>query len=167
VQDLRSVIAVLKNYRDQNHEAEIDFSLAERFLSSNDRGKRRIINSHLRDRLFDMSKRNKLIHFRTTMQTVNLTVSSVPLMLDYKNIKEESLFTWQPRIADWLANEKTIPLDRYLKFEDAPYLLHSLISKPSIKKINNYNTITYTYNHQFYHTLLIQITCINNLKTLN
>jgi len=128
VQDLRSVILVLKNYRDQNYSEEIDFSQQDGFLSSNDKGKRRIINSHLRDRLFDMSKRNKLIHFRTTMQTVNLTVSSVPLMLDYKNIREESLFTWQPRIANWLANEEAIPLDRYLRFEDAPYLPHSLDS---------------------------------------
>ncbi|MFT5905226.1 MAG: DNA polymerase III delta prime subunit [Cryomorphaceae bacterium] len=128
VQDLRSVISVLRNYREQNFNEEIDFSQQEGFINSNDGGKRRMINSHLRDRLFDMSKRNKLIHFRSTMQTVNLTVSSVPLMLDYKNIRAESLFTWQPKLAEALANESSIPLDRYLRFEDAPYLPHSLDS---------------------------------------
>jgi superfamily I DNA and/or RNA helicase len=60
------------------------------------------------------------------MQTVNLTVSSVPMMLDYRNIRPEQLFTWQPRLAKALATEEEIPLNRYLRFEDAAYLPNSL-----------------------------------------
>ncbi len=126
LKDLRSIIHVLRNYRDQPKPDDIDFSTQEGFLTSSKTERRSLINAHLRDRLFDLSKRNRLLHFRSTLQSVNLTVSSVPLLLDYKNIRPEQLFTWQPRLADALANEEAIPLDRYLRFEDAPYLTHSL-----------------------------------------
>jgi len=126
LKDLRSIIHVLRNYREQPKPDEINFSSQEGFLTSSKTERRSLINAHLRDRLFDLSKRNRLLHFRSTLQSVNLTVSSVPLLLDYRNIRPEQLFTWQPRLEEALANEEAISLDRYLRFEDAPYLSHSL-----------------------------------------
>lgn len=40
----------------------------------------------LKSRLFDLSRRNKLLHFRDTGGFVNLTVASVPPLLDHKSI---------------------------------------------------------------------------------
>jgi len=126
VQDLRILITYLRNYRDQKETDDLSLINELGFVSAPLNDKRQMIHSKLRDRLFEVNKRNRLIHFRPTMQTVNLTVSSVPTMLDYRNIRPEQLFTWQDWLAESLATEKEIPLNRYLRFEDAAYLPHSL-----------------------------------------
>jgi len=54
---------------------------AEGFKESAITGKRRLIQSHLRDRLFEISRRNRLIYFKPTLQTLNLTIASVPVLL--------------------------------------------------------------------------------------
>jgi len=138
IQDLRSVIATLENYRDQSSMVEDD--LLEAGKNQSKVSRRHLINTHLRDRLFDLSKRNRLIHFRSTLKTINLTVSSVPLVLNYKNIRPDQLFTWQPRIADALKKESKISLDRYLRYEEAPYLPHTLdgIRRQASKDIKEY-----------------------------
>ncbi len=53
----------------------------------------------LRDRLFDLSRRNRLIWFRPSAQSLNLTEASVPLLLDPRNIRPEQLFTWPATVA--------------------------------------------------------------------
>ncbi|BDS07076.1 DNA helicase [Oceaniferula spumae] len=126
VQDLRILISYLKNYRDQKPTDDLNLINEPGFVSAPLNDRRQMIHAKLRDRLFEVNKRNRLIHFRPTMQTVNLTVSSVPTMLDYRNIRPEQLFTWQDWLADSLAKEKEIPLNRYLRFEDAAYLPNSL-----------------------------------------
>jgi len=121
IQDLSTIIRALENYRDQPliEDIEDDQNLPER-------NRRQLINSKLRDRLFDLSKRNRLLYFKPTLRSVNLTEGSVPLLLDYRNVKESQLFTYNKFLAEALAAEKTIVLDRYLRFEDAPYLTHTL-----------------------------------------
>ena len=52
----------------------------------------------LRERLFDISRRNRLLHFRPTLQTVNLTQASVPLSFDIRNIRPEQILIWDPRL---------------------------------------------------------------------
>ncbi len=81
-----------------------------------------MIQSRLRDRLFEISRRNRLIHFKATAGTLNLTVASVPLLLNYRNIKLEQLFVWHSRIADSVTQGTAISLGKYLRFEDAPYI---------------------------------------------
>ena len=81
-----------------------------------------MIQSRLRDRLFDISRRNRLIHFKPTAGTLNLTVASVPLLLNYRNIKLEQLFVWHSRIAAAITQGAPISLGSYLRFEDAPYI---------------------------------------------
>jgi hypothetical protein len=41
----------------------------------------------LRDRLFDLSRRNRLVYFRATQRSLDLTEASVPLLLDARNIR--------------------------------------------------------------------------------
>jgi len=128
--DLAQVISRLENYREQA--SELDINRIQGFKESGITGKRRLIQAHLRDRLFEISRRNRLIYFKPTLQTLNLTVASVPLVLDYRNIKLEQLFVWHPELAAAITGGAPMSLGKYLRFEDAPYIpgvLDKLISE--------------------------------------
>ena len=118
--DLAQLISRLEHYREQP--AEFDFNRLQGFKEAELTGKRRLIQSHLRDRLFEISRRNRLIYFKPTLQTLNLTVASVPLLLDYRNIKLEQLFVWHAELADAITEGAPMSLGKYLRFEDAPYI---------------------------------------------
>ncbi|HWH68742.1 MAG TPA: DUF4011 domain-containing protein, partial [Candidatus Sulfotelmatobacter sp.] len=118
--DLAQVISRLENYREQP--VELDFSRLQGFKDSGLTGKRRLIQAHLRDRLFEVSRRNRLIYFKPTLQTLNLTIASVPLVLDYRHIKLEQLFVWHPALAATITEGAPMSLGKYLRFEDAPYI---------------------------------------------
>jgi predicted DNA-binding WGR domain protein len=121
-QDLGQMICRLENYREQT--VDFDRSVFEKkeFQESPVAGKRRLIQSHLRDRLFEISRRNRLIYFKPTLQTLNLTIASVPVLLDYRNIKREQLFIWHPELAAAVTGGASMSLGKYLRFEDAPYI---------------------------------------------
>ncbi len=122
-QDLEAVIRRLANYREQPvDDFDTSFLRIEGFKESPLAGKRTIIQTHLRDRLFEISRRNRLIYFKPTLQTLNLTVASVPLMLDYRNIRLEQLFVWHPQLAETIVQGAPMSLGKYLRFEDAPYI---------------------------------------------
>lgn len=124
VQDLRSLIVTLRNYREQSQdfaEGSVDHGAPAKGPA-----RRKALYARLRDRLFDFSRRNRLLHFSSNNQTVNLTLGSVPLVLDYKNVDPESLFTWGGRTAADVTSCKAVPLGRYLRFEDYPYLVSAL-----------------------------------------
>lgn len=118
--DLSQMISRLENYREQ--QADLDFSRIGGFKESSLTGKRRMIQSHLRDRLFEISRRNRLIYFKPNLQTLNLTVASVPVLLDYRNIKLEQLFVWHTELAATITAGTAMSLGKYLRFEDAPYI---------------------------------------------
>ncbi|HUA66093.1 MAG TPA: AAA domain-containing protein [Alphaproteobacteria bacterium] len=118
--DLAQMISRLEHYRDQA--AELNFNRLDGFKESGPAGKRRMIQTHLRDRLFEISRRNRLIYFQQTLQTLNLTVASVPIMLDYRNIKLEQLFVWHTELATAITEGTAMALGKYLRFEDAPYI---------------------------------------------
>ncbi|WP_328996453.1 AAA domain-containing protein [Kribbella sp. NBC_01245] len=115
-QDLRSLIDRLEDYRDQ----PLDFDLAA--ITERETDRRAAVLTALRHRLFDLSRRNKLVQFRHTAQSLNLTEASVPLMLDVRTIRPEHLFTWS---AD-LAGGKTYSLGKWVRYEEAPYAASSL-----------------------------------------
>jgi len=123
-QDLHSVISALENYRDQ----PLDFDVDAITGAPGDR--RTAVLTALRDRLFDLSRRNRLVNFRHTAQTLNLTEASVPLMLDVRNIRAEHLFTWNPGLAkrflDGTAGGTAQVLGRWLRYDEAPYTATSL-----------------------------------------
>ena len=75
----------------------------------------------LRDRLFDLSRRNRLIWFRPSAQSLNLTEASVPLLLDTRNIRPEQLFTWNATVAEKVLSGRPIALGSVVRWEEAPY----------------------------------------------
>ncbi|MET3443540.1 very-short-patch-repair endonuclease [Variovorax paradoxus] len=117
--DLPSVIRRLETYRDQ----PLDLGLDRIAPARDGAGQRRqAIRLHLRDRLFDLSRRNRLLHFKPSQTHVNLTVASVPLVVDIKNIRIDQLCVWDGRFASDMATCDPVPLSRWLRFEDQPYL---------------------------------------------
>jgi predicted DNA-binding WGR domain protein len=121
-QDLGQMISRLENYREQTVDFDTNVFTKKEFKESPITGKRRLIQSHLRDRLFEISRRNRLIYFKPTLQTLNLTIASVPVLLDYRNIKLEQLFVWHRELAATVTDGGPMSLGKYLRFEDAPYI---------------------------------------------
>ncbi|WP_329004157.1 AAA domain-containing protein [Kribbella sp. NBC_00709] len=118
-QDLHTLIEQLENYRDQ----PLDFDVEAIVRGAADR--RTAVLGALRDRLFDLSRRNRLINFRVTAQTLNLTEVSVPLMLDVRTIRSEQLFTWRDELASELL-KKPQPLGKWIRYDEAPYAANTL-----------------------------------------
>jgi hypothetical protein len=56
------------------------------------------------------------------MQTVNLSVASVPLSFDVQSIRPEQILTWNIELQQSIVGGKSIPLSKYLRFEEAVYL---------------------------------------------
>ncbi|MGN6693261.1 MAG: AAA domain-containing protein [Aquihabitans sp.] len=118
-QDLPSLAERLETYRDQ----PIDFDLERVGVpGGTPRDRRRAIQSALRDRLFEINRRNRLIYFKPTQQSVNLTLGSVPLLLDVRNLTPDHVATWSPGLADQVLSGKAVSLSSILRFEDSPYL---------------------------------------------
>jgi predicted DNA-binding WGR domain protein len=116
-QDLQQMLRSLENYRDQP--GDLDLSNIQ---SGTRADRRRLIQDNLRDRLFEISRRNRLIHFKSTLQTLNLTVASVPLVMDVKNVRLDQLFLWHPPLSADLSEGRAVSLGKYLRIEDAPYI---------------------------------------------
>ncbi|WP_112246825.1 AAA domain-containing protein [Kribbella monticola] len=119
-QDLRSLIEQLENYRDQPLDFDVDA------ITSGAADRRAAVLRALRDRLFDLSRRNRLVNFRHTAQTVNLTEVSVPLMLDLRTIRAEQLFTWNADLAARLVGGSAQSLGKWIRYDEAPYAAGSL-----------------------------------------
>lgn len=117
--DLQEVIQTLRNYRllESSLEAELPVPPGGSMQQRS-----QVLQTHLRDRLFELSRRNRLLYFRPSQQTLNLTVGSFPLLLDVKNIRPEQLFYWHDDIARQIVGESPIQLQKYLRFEDQPFL---------------------------------------------
>ncbi len=121
--DLAALIGRLETWRDQPHGLNV-----ERVLATTDGAapRRKAVLSHLRDRLFDLSRRNRLLYFRPTQSSVNLTVASVPLVMRLESIKPDHICTWGGEFASEVAVGKAVSLRRWLRFEDQTYLPNSL-----------------------------------------
>ncbi|GEK21841.1 AAA domain-containing protein [Cellulomonas xylanilytica] len=119
-QDLADVIARLESYRDQPEDFDLDRVLGGRGDS------RDAVLAHLRDRLFDASRRNPLLHFRPTGRTINLTEASVPLVLDVRHIRASQLFTWGGPASARLVGGKVLDVGSLVRWDDAPYAAAAL-----------------------------------------
>jgi DNA polymerase III delta prime subunit len=125
-QDLYDVIHRLENYREFDPEKQIDLTKIAGWKTKEISNKGQFILSKLRNRLFDTSRRNRLLYYKPNMRFVNLTVSSVPMVLHYQSIRPELLFTWNSEISDKVKGMKDIVLNKYLRFDDHLYLTSSL-----------------------------------------
>ena len=117
--DLMAAASRLEDYRDQPVGLDVNRVLAG---ATGVPSRRAAVLSHLRDRLFDLSRRNRLIHFRPTQATVNLTVASVPMVMRLESIRAEQLCTWDGKFAAEVLGGGKISLAKWLRFEDQPYL---------------------------------------------
>jgi predicted DNA-binding WGR domain protein len=121
-QDLTSLLATLENYRDQPVDFEIDLARVPGFQSRDRRTRDEVVLTKLKERLFDVSRRNSLLHFRPTQQSVNLTHASIPLTLDIRNIRENQILVWNDELQRQLVDARPISLNRHLNFAEALYL---------------------------------------------
>ncbi|MBX2800730.1 MAG: DUF4011 domain-containing protein [Myxococcales bacterium] len=122
-QDLPSLVERLRHYRlvDERADTELDFEALEGFVSADRTSRRRIIQGHLQSRLFDISRRNRMIWFKATMQMLDLTVASVPTQLSVDTIAPGELFLWDGPAGRALCKGKSIRLDQFVRFEEAPW----------------------------------------------
>ena len=121
-QDLQSLIRSLENYRLQDVDIEFDLARIEGFSSRSLQGKQQLVLGKLQERLFEVSRRNRLLHFRQTMQSVNLTYGSVPLSFEVDHIRPDQVLTWDGDFRDEIVQGKKVTLNRHLNFEEAVYL---------------------------------------------
>ncbi|KLT67530.1 AAA domain-containing protein [Pedobacter sp. BMA] len=121
-QDLYDVIHRLKFYRDYDIEKQVDLSHIAGWVNKELKERSQFILNKLRNRLFDTSRRNRLLYYKPNMRFVNLTVSSVPMVLHYQSIRPDLLFTWNSEISAKVKGMKEIVLNKYLRFEDHNYL---------------------------------------------
>jgi predicted DNA-binding WGR domain protein len=117
--DLAELARRLETYRDQPLALDVERALAGAQGIS---GRRSAVLAHLRDRLFDLSRRNKLIHFRPTQSSVNMTESSMPIVMRIESIRADQLCTWKGKFIDDVLSGKAVPLNQWLRFEDQPQL---------------------------------------------
>lgn len=121
-QDSSALLRTLENYRDQDVDLDFELARTPTFASADRRGKRALILSCLQQRLFEISRRNRLLHFRATTQVLNLTWASVPLSFDVENIRPEQILTWGHAFRDAITAGGQVSLNKYLRFEEALYL---------------------------------------------
>ncbi len=125
-QDLYDIINRLEYYRDYDPEKQADLSKIAGWVHTDLGERSAFILNRLRNRLFDISRRNRLLYYKPNMRFVNLTVSSVPIVLHEESIRPELLFTWTPELSEKIIGGKEIVLNKYLRFEDHAYLSTSL-----------------------------------------
>lgn len=121
--DLAAIARRLETYRDQPIGPDVDRVL-EGVQGVPTR--RMAVLTHLRDRLFDLSRRNRLIYFRPTQASVNLTVASVPLVVRLEAIRPDHLCIWGGAFAQDVVSGAPLPLSKWARFEDQPYLPSAL-----------------------------------------
>ena len=122
-QDLGDLVVRLSTYRDQPEDFDLDRLLTARSRSED---RREAVLTHLRDRLFDLSRRNPLLHFRRTQRTLDLTEASVPLVLDVRSIRPAQLFTWGSPAARRLVAGRAVDVGSLVRWDDAPYAAAAL-----------------------------------------
>ncbi|MGN6419530.1 MAG: AAA domain-containing protein [Pseudobacter sp.] len=126
--DLQEIIQRIRHYRDYNPERRADLSKLKALENGKAIDRKTFILSKLKNRLFDTSRRNRLLYYKPNTRFVNLTVSSVPMVLHYQSINPQLLFTWNEEISSLVIRQEDISLNKYLRFEDHPYLNAQLSS---------------------------------------
>jgi predicted DNA-binding WGR domain protein/very-short-patch-repair endonuclease len=119
-QELATLLHHLEHYRDQS--VDFDFDLARAEVDAARVAKQPVILGKLQERLFELSRRNRLLHFRSTLGSVNLTHASVPLSFDVAHIRPDQLLTWSGGFARAVSAGETVSLNRHLDFAEQLYL---------------------------------------------
>jgi DNA polymerase III delta prime subunit len=121
-QDLYDIINRLEHYRDYDPEKQVELGRIAGWVDTALKERSDFILNKLRNRLFDISRRNRLLYFKPNARFANLTLGSVPIVLHDESIRPELLFTWNQELSEKIIGGKDIILNKYLRFEDHPYL---------------------------------------------
>lgn len=121
-QNLPALLVSLENYRDQDVDFETDLASEQQSVAGSPSGKRQVILRKLQERLFEINRRNRLLHFKTTLQTLNLTHASLPIAFDAAQIREEEVLTWSGEFQSEALRQKPVWLNRFLNFQEAVYV---------------------------------------------
>ncbi|WP_434570477.1 AAA domain-containing protein [Pseudomonas sp. Z3-6] len=124
--DVGSLARRLETWREQPASLDVERVLAE---AEGPASRRTVVLEHLRNRLFDLSRRNRLLYFRPTQANINLTVASVPLVMRIESIRPEALCTWQASFggfSEQVLSGNPVGLQQWLRFEDQAWLQTSL-----------------------------------------
>lgn len=130
-QDVPTLIRAFENHRMIGSVFENDLSTSAAFGVDEEMPKGQLLK-RLRARLYDMTRRNRLIYYRPVSAELNLTETSVPLVVNLDAIKPDHLFTAQTNAMDQLIAGKEVALRDYIRFEEmqfAPSVLAKLRSE--------------------------------------
>lgn len=123
---IEEAIIKLKNYRVYNPEHYVDLTNTEGFRNQDISERSNWILSRLKNRLFDISRRNKLLYFSDKKSFLNLSISSVPLLLDHNNIREEDIIFWNDGIKEKLIKKQKLILTNYLDIKNNRFISPAL-----------------------------------------
>ncbi|MCP5030541.1 MAG: DUF4011 domain-containing protein [Actinomycetia bacterium] len=123
--DLGLVLARLEHHRDLP--ADLDLTGAYSTDANRTEGGWRLaVLSTLRERVFDLSRRNRQLYFKNSSTALSLTEASVPLMLNVERIQPSDLLTWTGSSAEAFRKGKPVDLAKWCRFEEAPHIAPSL-----------------------------------------
>ena len=152
--DVAELARRLDTWRDQPAGIAVERVLAD---AKGLPGRRSAVLAHLRDRLFDLSRRNRLIHFRATQSSINFTDASIPIVMRIESVRADSLCTWKGPFARELLSGKAVPLGRWLRFEDQPQISSQIdrIIQENRRNRNEYgsSSLRLTVAHLHWHNL--------------
>ena len=120
-QDLPAMLQSLENYRDQTVSIDVQLALDRLNAAEEPKSRSASILLRLRDRLFDLTRRNPLLNFRTTAQALNLTHASMPLSIHVDNIREDQLLVWNDQLQSKIAKGQSVRLNQHINFNEAIY----------------------------------------------
>ncbi len=136
LQDLPAVLRILESYRQYEADGESDPCELDGAAADEPSHRQRRILAKLRERLFELSRRNRLLQFRATQQSLNLTLASVPIgpprigspptTSPVPEAEPRRIATWTPELHKQVAAGKTVALAPLLNFAEALYLPDAL-----------------------------------------
>lgn len=120
-QHLPGLIESLRNYREQDTDIVLELLRDPGFQSKDLRGREQIILSRLQQRLFGITRRNRLLHFRPTRASLDLSQGSMPIGRGAR-IPADRPIHWGGSFADDLLHGRDVPLERHMDYEETSYL---------------------------------------------
>ena len=131
--DLESIIYMLTHYKEQVID-EFDFE-----TDSKDKTPVEILGI-LQNRLYDFTRRNRLIYFKETRQALNLTNGAISLDLTEENYNPDRIIIWNEKLKHAIKGLKVFNLSDFLLLEQYPWLVKSLkaIRATSNKDLREY-----------------------------
>jgi hypothetical protein len=124
--DLAEVILRLRERHRIDPHRGTDLSNAPGFRDHDTTTRENWILARLRRRLFDLSRRNRLLYFRRSASQLDLAVASVPLAVEAAHVPVERVLTWNDALSEALATNKSLDLQDRLDLVREPDLVARL-----------------------------------------